>query len=1685
MSSPGPLQMASGDGNKEAGSPPDFHGTPRIRWGSLLSAIRDQIPSMDSDASLAESDEDGELFLFQRDQSNLIPDLTEELEDLPLEESYLQENFSFMRRPQTIWNEDLRSSAFQNEGIPPSESRGDLLLDLRSQNEEEPSQDAISSLEFSINEHQFDEGISRDMTGKMWDLEKEKDTPDPSPGMITAKETPPLLMSDSSQEERRKLIETKILSKAPLRPLSDLGYPEPQNKNNVGRMAEVKKEEAVISAEHPQELTLFRFKDIEKWDLDNILQKLEKQNKATSWPGEAGSPSLSHEHFRAVTQSKLMAKLEELSRKQSKAFLSRWQRCPPNPPAHDKSQGDARDTPGPAPIKNDLSRIPAAFCVPEPPTVYIDLRDSVSEKVDSLTDETQSLSDSSSDDEEDRKGTTQNKEEGMMDELSSASRYSKNCTGKCFLLQQLRSVRKRMSQSSATEPNRRSQNLQKPDGTNLLNVRERQSLKHSGQSFMMAEKMDSSTRSPLLIDSAKGAAKPSGEFQKETKEEICSELPPEASAKKDAKDPRMVEKQQEEHVKEETTRRWLQEQLEKSQPRHSTNGKQPMAEQTPILFHTEASYLAPVSILPICQSIEGHLLLLTIGLSSCGQVMFCRQPSPVSSGAPSTAIANIYPAVVTWLLSLVSCPREGEDHRVPFEVVGLQQTWEEGALALRVCIVPANPSPTQSSSSLAKQSGTSLFYQQISTFLTQTSLLDVLWWKAELCSHLQSQFYPFLLEIPDVHLSYFASVNSDSAVAEKIFATPAGFYWQTVETDEKCFPNGSSIRESNDVGTEVAMTLLFETLLQNPVAVHHLLQLILASGLDVCGLRLLYPQQQMLLSSTITLPSCYARGNASATLALSLRGSNARSVLQDILGPTDPQLARVTDSCSIHALYCSSRAEPLAYSPRTESRVHRELCFWFGGRAPCAKTLCGGDGNPACQRNKPRSSFPKADGDQEKTGLQDVAARRLPATLVSTTKGDLILLASPAVPPHSYGLVISTCTERGFVLQGIKQLQLSPPQADRLRMSASQATAFCPCKPSGVRESRGSEVHLLPQAYLHCLALLLRKENASLHAPALQKGLMNRLTEKGFLQEIQSNLNSGVKPDPSRCFHVVPYTESFLQELGGNFSAVPSPCDIPMHVVARRRYATDPDLEQVVLLSFTGQDALKSAGDLLHQILTSGSGQQEAPSLGEDSAFELLGLKWLPHLTRIQAKELSPFEVGDKSWQESVKLLTSRPALVCALRRTGAFVGLSEILKSTSNKPSGSNLQRLMSLTPEMAFRQAVLFFTEQELIGDFKRRPALRFLPPAQYVPPTGGDIQGNYADSLFLCMQAGAEILCTLLLIKPGLWSQNLARYLRKLDREKFSLVGMKHTNLRSEVVQILMPSKTEQSPADLEAHSSYLTSGSSLVLCLQRENAVKKLLDLLGPEDPKEAQAINQFFWRALHGHSPIQNGFYGSASYCAAVRDIRLFFPEGLCGATYSDLEEKEVGPVTADSAAHFLGIHKKRRLVKRENKPQFSLLGPKQTQTLEKPRLVGLYQATCLILLEATHQVAGQLPPYLPLLEQLMSMGFLLTGAQLTRMTESQARHISKILSTTTKKEESIMCSQLLKGSCLVLAAERDNAVVSFTTLLSCSGQKQAGLENIIPRLLYPKTEKQAEELLCWLFDFLTCESIYQIENQAP
>ncbi|NXB92333.1 NDK5 kinase, partial [Vidua chalybeata] len=257
----------------------------------------------------------------------------------------------------------------------------------------------------------------------------------------------------------------------------------------------------------------------------------------------------------------------------------------------------------------------------------------------------------------------------------------------------------------------------------------------------------------------------------------------------------------------------------------------------------------------------------------------------------------------------------------------------------------------------------------------------------------------------------------------------------------------------------------------------------------------------------------------------------------------------------------------------------------------------------------------------------------------------------------------------------------------------------------------------------------------------------------------------------------------------------------------------------------------------------------------------------------------------------------SSPVLVCALRGIDAFRALGAALKGWTQGrdrlSTGDSLpQALMALTPEVTFRQAILFFTEADLVTGKAHFCCLYCLTQICFSPVVGESWRCR-AESLFSFLQAGAQVLRTVLLIKPGVWSRGLPRILRDLHLQNFSVVGMKHLELGAAAAAALLPCEVQQDPAALEAHCTYLTSGTALVLCLQRPNAVKKLMDLLGPEDPQLAQALDPCLWRAQYGTSAVQNGFYGSRSYAMAVRDVKLFFPEGLCCAQCQPVQEQEV------------------------------------------------------------------------------------------------------------------------------------------------------------------------------------------------
>ena len=76
--------------------------------------------------------------------------------------------------------------------------------------------------------------------------------------------------------------------------------------------------------------------------------------------------------------------------------------------------------------------------------------------------------------------------------------------------------------------------------------------------------------------------------------------------------------------------------------------------------------------------------------------------------------------------------------------------------------------------------------------------------------------------------------------------------------------------------------------------------------------------------------------------------------------------------------------------------------------------------------------------------------------------------------------------------------------------------------------------------------------------------------------------------------------------------------------------------------------------------------------------------------------------------------------------------------------------------------------------------------------------------------------------------------------------------------------------QNPSLLSLHETYLTSRPSLVMCLERENAVRHLLDILGPWDPRDARRQGQLLWRAAFGVDPVCNGLHGKNSHFVSVR-----------------------------------------------------------------------------------------------------------------------------------------------------------------------------------------------------------------------
>ena len=128
------------------------------------------------------------------------------------------------------------------------------------------------------------------------------------------------------------------------------------------------------------------------------------------------------------------------------------------------------------------------------------------------------------------------------------------------------------------------------------------------------------------------------------------------------------------------------------------------------------------------------------------------------------------------------------------------------------------------------------------------------------------------------------------------------------------------------------------------------------------------------------------------------------------------------------------------------------------------------------------------------------------------------------------------------------------------------------------------------------------------------------------------------------------------------------------------------------------------------------------------------------------------------------------------------------------------------------------------------------------------------------------------TLSIIKPDAVERNLDTEIKSIFKnEGFKIVKEKKLKLeKSEAEQFYKVHQTKPFYNDL---CEYLSSGTIVVMILEKENAVKSNRDLMGATDPNKAE---EGTIRKLYGKSIDKNSVHGSDSPENAKIEIDFFF-----------------------------------------------------------------------------------------------------------------------------------------------------------------------------------------------------------------
>eukprot|EP00057_Strongylocentrotus_purpuratus_P006231 XP_011660705.1 PREDICTED: uncharacterized protein LOC580349 isoform X3 [Strongylocentrotus purpuratus] len=1126
------------------------------------------------------------------------------------------------------------------------------------------------------------------------------------------------------------------------------------------------------------------------------------------------------------------------------------------------------------------------------------------------------------------------------------------------------------------------------------------------------------------------------------------------------------------------------------------------------------------------------------------------------------------------------CGASGMDG-TPFRVVGLQQIWKDGKLQLSVAITPPCMDTTKKTPVKAKKGklreevrDMTPFQQTVSKFLTSKNLHTLAPWMplafkfALEFSGEPLELKPIPMEAPregatetgtyippypqvsSKPLATYMSMSTSPSAVESVFASIPGFFWRTLDAEESAYDQMTNEEYSNNGDTQNTLTVFHDAIYHFPSRQAGVLYRLLQEGLDISGLRLMYNSKDLLSSPRVTRPKQGGdeSGLTMPVVVLGIRGNLARTRWLDAVGPSDPQLAKRTDPYSLMALYGgTSRDDLTIICPRNPSRINYELSLWFGARGTNDRLVEApvvSESVPSRMDRRVRSESPKQKKNRKgsrkdswsSSSNEDLDTSGLsPTTLVATTTGDMVLAVSPLVPPMCLGMILSTCQERGYQFRGVKRVRLNSRRANALGLQGKQVSIFSPMSCSTPTSPKNCEEALrkrleaglpastnppLPSTLVH-----LRAENPMRNAGGLVHALMLQLSRQGLLSSIQANAETNLKS--SLCFHVAPFSDNLLSNLGGDFSLIPEH-HVYHGVSVPSTFYSNPELEQIVVVTFSGAKTLKLLGNTLGKLLgvypVTSTNNLLTPRANPGEGLELLGIKFLPSLTAFQAKELTPFEIGDRSWQPSVHTLVSNPAVVCILRGINAFHHVRSVLKIPTHPNDfrrGAKLElcmeRLMSASAEIAFRQASMFFRDHELFADPSMRANLPYQPPlrspsleelsnARFAwaedhgssakkskyKANSGETKGTVLveESIFKTMLAGPRPITTTLVIKPGAL-KHFSKILKRVSQEDFIVVALRLLTLDDHQARALVPEREAENLVICGMHLGHLTSGPVLVLVLQRENAVRKLLSLLGPNNPKEAKKKNEFLWRGMFGVDPINNALHGSMTYAKAVEEQMLFFPEGLCCKQTSDIKADKILCPAVDTVLGSRRASKRSfmlRIGTSRGAGDNDLSASDSSTSLNgdlSPRKIGvgtstgdlalhshsaLCQTNCILLTPPLQllSVQGHRKGYVDVIDCLRHRGFVIVGARMVWFTQSQAKEFVSIYSGAFPNLVQLLCH----GPSIVLAIQRDNAVSCLGSLLGNMLDKDSVINKYGKHILRPKDTKEAIKHLEFFFNEL-------------